>query len=566
MAEPETAPALKPAQAETSITEFADLPAFQPPLSTCASSPQPGAPDRRHLLRMALAVAGMHWLPRGAHAQTRWRFDPFGLGVASGSPAADGVVLWTRLLAPGVLDSMGTAPVPVRWEVSDDEAFSRLAASGQTLATPELAFSVHAEVQGLAPDRWYFYRFIAGGIASPVGRTRTLPEPQARVARLRLAYASCQRWEHGLYGAYRHMREENLDLVLFLGDYIYEYPNAAAAVRNFPTLATVVSLADYRERHALHRGDPLLQAMHAACPWIVTWDDHEVQNDYAGLLPGDGRPWGLNSAADFNARRNAAYQAFYEHMPLRAADFVRGTPPQATHQVMLPRRYRYGQLADLVMLDSRQWRDAQVCANPQRRSGMVDPATCPALDDPSRSLLGAAQEQWFDQAMAQAASGWTVIGQQTLFGRRIGRTASGERVWNDGWDGYGDARRRLTDSLQRHRVRSPVLLGGDVHENWVGHVKADYTRPDSASVGVEFCGTSITSRSAGGEQAQRRLKDNPHFVFAEGTRRGYGVCEITPGAMRTTLRVLDDVTRADARIDTLASFSVQAGRPVVERA
>ncbi len=528
------------------------------------SSPDPAA--RRHLLKLALASAGTLWLPRGAFAQRRLAFDPFGLGVASGSPAPDGVVLWTRLVAPGLMDSLGTEPVPVRWEVAEDEAFARIARRGETLATPDLAFSVHAEVPGLAPDRWYFYRFIAGGVASPVGRTRTLPAPDAAVSRLRLAYASCQRWEHGYYGAYRHMREEGVDLVLFLGDYIYEYPNATAAVRNFPTLANVITLADYRDRHALHRSDPLLQAMHAACPWILTWDDHEVQNDYAGGLPGDGRPFGLNNTADFQARRNAAYQAFYEHMPLRAADFVRAAAGGSlVHEVKLARRYRFGRLADLVMLDSRQWRDAQVCGDPSHRSGLVDPATCAALDDPARTLLGPAQEAWFDGAMAQAGGGWTVIGQQTLFGRRDNLHGPGERVWNDGWDGYVAARRRLTDSLQRHRVRSPVFLGGDVHENWVGHVKADYARPDSPSVGVEFCGTSITSRSARGATTASRLPENPHFIFAEGTRRGYGICEFTPQGLTTTLRVLDDATRPDPRVETLATFAVQAGRPVVER-
>ncbi len=534
-------------------------------MSLHLSSPDPAA--RRHFLRFALATASVAWLPCGAFAQRRFAFDPFTLGVASGSPAADGMVLWTRLIAPGLIDSLGTDPVPVRWEVADDEGFARLAARGEALATPDLAFSVHAEVQGLAPDRWYFYRFIAGGVASPVGRTRTLPAPDAAVSRLRLAYASCQRWEHGYYGAYRHMREEGVDLVMFLGDYIYEYPNATAAVRNFPTLGLVTTLADYRDRHAMHRSDPLLQAMHAACPWILTWDDHEVQNDYAGVWPGDGRPLGLNNVANFQARRNAAYQAYYEHMPLRVTDFVRaaagGSP---VHEIKLARRYRYGRLANLVLLDSRQWRDAQVCGHPDHRSGMVDPAACASLDDPARTLLGPAQEQWFDGAMAQAGSGWTVIGQQTLFGRRDNQRGSGERVWNDGWDGYGAARRRLTDSLQRHRVRSPVFLGGDVHENWVGHVKADYARPDSTSVGVEFCGTSITSRSAHGATTAARLPENPHFIFAEGTRRGYGLCEFTPQGLSTTLRVLDDATRPDARIETLARFAVAPGRPVVEKA
>ncbi len=524
---------------------------------------RPFLSDRRHLLRLAAVAAAGSWLPRGAWAQRRWSFDPFGLGVASGSPAADGMVLWTRLVAPGLMDSLGEGPVPVRWEVAHDEAFSQVVQRGDTVASAELAHSVHAEVQGLAPDRWYFYRFMAGGVTSPTGRTRTLPAPQAAVKRLRLAYASCQRWEHGYYAAYRHMREDQPDLVMFLGDYIYEYPNASTAVRNFPTLGRVFTLADYRERHALHRSDVHLQAMHAACPWLVTWDDHEVQNDYAGVHPGDARPIGLNAVEDFTARRNAAYQAYYEHMPLRAATFARS---MAGVSVRLYERYRYGQLGDLLLLDTRQFRDPQVCMPPQRVSGPVDPAACEALKDPARTMLGAAQERWLDETLARSSAGWTVIGQQGLFGRRDNQPGPQERLWNDGWDGYAPARQRLIGSLQRHRVANPVVLGGDVHENWVGHVKADYLRPESASVGVEFCGTSITSRSGASEQlTAQRLAENPHFVFGESTRRGYGLCELTPSGLTTTLRVVDDVARPDARIETLAKFAVQAGRPVVER-
>ncbi len=525
------------------------------------------SPDRRQWLQLAATAAvsaACPWLPRAAHAQRRWAFDPFSLGVASGSPAPDGMVLWTRLLAPGLWDSLGDDPVPVRWEVAHDEAFSRIAARGDVLATPQLAHSVHAEVQGLAPDRWYFYRFIAGGIASPVGRTRTLPAPEALVTRLRLAYASCQRWEHGYYAAYRHMRQEQLDFVLFLGDYIYEYPNATAAVRNFPTLGLVHTLQEYRQRHALHRGDPALQAMHAACPWLVTWDDHEVQNDYAGVQGGDGRPFGLNGSGDFAARRAAAYQAYWEHMPLRASTLMRALSPL---EVRLYGRWRFGRLADLLLLDSRQYRDRQACATPARPAGLRQPEACPELLAPSRSLLGASQEQWLDQAFAQGSGGWTVVGQQSLFGKRDNRPGPGESLWNDGWDGYGPARRRVTDLVQKHRraVGNPILLGGDVHENWVGHLKADYDRPDSAILGAEFCGTSITSRAGDGVHLPQKLAENPHFIFADADRRGYGVCEFTPAGLTTTLRTVDDVGDPQSGISTLARFVVRAGEGRVER-
>ncbi|MDQ3271397.1 MAG: alkaline phosphatase D family protein, partial [Pseudomonadota bacterium] len=400
---------------------------------------------------------------------------------------------------------------------------------------------------------------------STVGRTRTFPAPGAVVARLRLAYASCQRWEHGYYSAWRHMRDENLDLVMFLGDYIYEYPNAANAVRA-PTGGWVVTLDDYRQRYALHRSDADLQAMHAACPWLVTWDDHEVQNDYAGLTQGNSGP----PVENFAVRRAAGYQAFYEHMPLPVSVLTRAMAGLAAGADMrLYSRQPYGRLASLGMLDARQYKDAQVCTRDGKAgSSTLDPATCPAWDDPARSMLGRQQEGWLDAELARAASReshWNVLGQQSLFGRRDFKRGPGQVFWNDGWDGYAPARTRLTDALQKHQVANPVLLGGDVHENWVGHVRADYADTASAAVGVEFCGTSITSRSAGNARIPEVLAENPHFLFADSERRGYGVAEFTPQRLTTTLRVVSDVTQQDSGIETLAQFSVEAGRPVIER-
>jgi alkaline phosphatase D len=515
--------------------------------------------DRRRLLQLAAAGATSLWLPRSAWSQQRFPGNPFRLGVASGSPTHDSIVLWTRLLVPASFQGLGQDPVTVRWEIAHDERFARVARSGQAQALAQLAHSVHVEVAGLEPDRWYFYRFMVGDAVSATGRTRTFPAPDAPAQKLRLAYASCQRWDHGYFTAWRHMREENLDAVLFLGDYIYEYPNAAKAVR-VPTGGWVLTLDDYRRRYALHRGEAELQAMHAACPWLVTWDDHEVQNDYAGLVAGDGP-----SVPSFASRRAAAYQAFYEHMPVRASVLTKALAGLSSGaEYRLYAQQRFGRLANIVMLDDRQYRDAQVC-NPKGKLGSsnINPTACPSWNDPARTLLGAAQEQWLDAALAASGPGWTVLGQQTLFGQRAVKTAAGNVFWNDGWDGYTAARGRLTQSLQRHQVANPVLLGGDVHENWVGHVKADYNRPDSATLGVEFCGTSITSRSAGNRTIAERLADNPHFVFADSEGKGYGVVEFTPGRLTTTLRVVDDVTSRDTGISTLRSFVVEAGRPQV---
>lgn len=523
-----------------------------------AAMPAPSM-DRRTLLRLAAATAVAGWVPRAAWSQPRIADQPFTLGVASGSPAADSVVLWTRLLAP----SLGAQPVTVQWELAHDEAFGRIALRGQADARPELAHAVHVEAAGLEPDRAYFYRFMAGPWTSPVGRTRTLPAPDAAVQRLRLAYASCQRWEHGYFGAYRHMRADDPDFVLFLGDYIYEYPTAAGAVR--PTDGQwTLELAQYRDRYALHKGDPDLQAMHQACPWLFTWDDHEVQNDYTADGPGDAGP----AVPDFTARRAAAYQAYYEHTPLRASVLARALAGlQAGGELRLYGEHRFGRLAQLCLLDARQYRGRQACT-PGGRPGSValDPAGCASWDDPARSMLGAAQEGWLDGRLAAGGAAWTLLGQQSLFGQRDLRPGPGQLFWNDGWDGYPEARRRLLASLRRNAPANPVLFGGDVHENWVGHVLADYARPDSASLGVEFCGTSITSRAFQPDRVAERQADNPHFIHADASQRGYGIADFSPRRLEVALRVLDDATRRDPAVATQARFTVEAGRPRVERA
>ncbi len=523
------------------------------------------SPDRRQLLRLAAATATTLWLPRSAWSRTlRLTQDPFALGVASGAPTPEGVVIWTRLH----FSLKQRDDITLRWEVAHDEGFKRIARSGQVQAVAALGHTVHAEVDGLEPDRWYFYRFMLGEAVSPVGRTRTFPRPDASPKRLRLGYASCQRWEHGYYAAWRHMREEKLDAVLFLGDYIYEYPGASNAVRSV-TGGWVRTLDEYRERYALHRSDTELQAMHAACPWLPTWDDHEVQNDYAGLHEGTGVPV-LGTVENFATRRAAAYQAWYEHMPVRSTVLTRALAGLGQGAEMrIYQQLSYGRLATLHMLDGRQYRDRQACLKDGKPgSHLVDPAKCEEWTDARRSYLGTAQEQWLDGALARSEGRWNVIGQPTLFGMRDGKPGPGQRLWNDGWDGYTPSRTRVTDALQRHKVSNPVFLGGDVHENWVGHVKADYDRPGSATVGVEFCGTSISSRSSASavEKTPERLAENPHYMFGDAEYRGYGVAEFTPGRLTTTLRAVKDVEKADSAVFTLARFEVADGQPKIERA
>jgi alkaline phosphatase D len=515
--------------------------------------------DRRHLLGLASAVAGSLWLPRSAWSQVRFNSDPFALGIASGSPTHDSVVLWTRLVQPQ--GGLPQQDLTVRWEMAHDAQFKKIAASGQATAVAALAHSVHVEVPVLAPDRWYYYRFMAGDAVSATGRTRTFPAPGAAVNRLRLGYASCQHWEHGYYGAHRHMQDEQLDALMFLGDYIYEYTGSSRGVRRV-NAGVCVTLDEYRARYSLYKSDLHLQGMHLACPWLMTWDDHEVQNDYAGLA--QGFPGG--EGVDFAARRAAAYQAFYEHMPLRASVLTQALAGLAQGAEM--RVYGsvpYGNLATLYLLDDRQYRDPQACTKDGRwGSSTVNPDTCAIWNEPRRTLLGAQQGQWLDQSFAKDKAQWNVLGQQTVFGQRDFKSGPGLALSNDGWDGYTAARTRLTDSMQRTRLANPVILGGDVHSNWVGHVKADYARADSAAIGVEFCGTSITSHGGSNERMASVLAKNPHFVFADRERRGYGVVEFTPKQLTTRLRVVDDVTREDTGISTLASFVVEAGRPRIQ--
>ena len=546
------------ARCADTIASVDELPLAEPVAPRRYASPPT---DRRRFLKLATACATTLWLPRSAWSQPRFASDPFALGVASGSPTHDSVVLWTRLAPEAFFGSTPREdPVTVRWEIADDDKFDRIVQRGQSVACSALADSVHVEVEGLEPDRWYFYRFMVGDAQSAVGRTRTFPAPDATASRLRIAYASCQRWEHGYFSAYRHMRQENPDVVLFLGDYIYEYPNAKNAVR-VPTGGWVRSLDDYRQRYALHKSDPDLQAMHAACPWLVTWDDHEVQNDYAGLKEGhSGTP-----VTDFAALRAAAYQAYYEHMPLRAAVLTRAFAGLASGAEMrIHSSVRFGTLASFYLVDDRQYREL-AGVYPRRQSRFEHgqtPQAAPNGRTPSARCSVRRRKPGSTTRSRTEARGGTFSACKRCSASAISRSAPVQSLWNDGWDGYPAARARMIASMRKHALANPVLLGGDLHQNWVGHVKADYANPASPSIGVEFCGTSISARSDGGEDPEL-LARNPHFVFANAERRGYGIVDFTRRRLTTSLRVVDDVTQRDTKIETLAKFSVAAGRSAI---
>ncbi len=474
--------------------------------------------------------------------------DPFTLGVASGDPSADGFVLWTRL-APDPLNGGGIADdVGVRWEIASDDAFRQVVRSGTAAASAELAHSVHVEISGLEADRWYWYRFSAGDAQSPAGRARTMPAPESSPDRLSLAFASCQHYETGFYTAYEHMAAEHPDLVFHLGDYIYEGP-AQPRIRAHRG-EELASLEDYRNRYALYRTDPDLQRAHAACPWAVTWDDHEVDNNYAADV--SEQPDVRREA--FLERRAAAYQAYYEHMPLRASQIPQGP------SMRLYRKLSYGRLAQFTVLDTRQYRTDQPCGDRTQ-------PPCEGASDPAATLLGDDQRRWLFDALGGSSAEWNVIPQQVMMAQVDRAPGSDVRFSMDQWPGYAASRDRLLSFLAESRARNPVVLTGDIHSNWVNDLLLDFADPSSPVVATEFVGTSISSSGDGGpntEYAEGVMRDNP-FVKLQNAQRGYVICEVTPGRWTARYRVLDRVSVRGAARQTLAEFAVEAGRPGAQR-
>lgn len=507
--------------------------------------------DRRRFLQGAGKIAG---LSLGiAIAQSMGGFEvnadptfsdyPFTLGVASGDPLSDGVVLWTRL-APDPLNGGGMPPhsVPVKWEIATDPYFRSIVGRGTELARPELGHSIHVEVSGLKANHEYFYRFKSGSEISPTGKTKTLPESGEGISQLKFAFVSCQQFEHGYFTAYQHLAKEELDLVFHLGDYIYEYgPNEyIAASGNVRTHSgpEIKTLVDYRNRYAQYRSDTHLQAAHAAFPWIVTWDDHEVENNYANIIPEKGQ-----SVEEFIIRRAAAYQAYYEHMPLRKSSLPQGA------DMKIYRQFEYGDLASFYVLDTRQYRDDQ--ANGDKSS----PQTPESLD-PKRTLLGTEQEEWLFQRLDNSTKKWNVLAQQIFFAQRNYGTAASPKYSMDAWDGYPAARQHVLDYAKENQLNNLIVLTGDVHASWASNLLEDFNDGNSRIFGAEFVGTSITS---GGNGADKRadtdkiLGLNPNIKFFNDYR-GYVRCKVTPDRWQADYRVVPYVSVIGADISTRASF------------
>ena len=479
---------------------------------------------------------------------------PFTLGIASGDPAPDGFVLWTRL-APSPLEpggGMPADPVEVSWQVAEDERMSKIVQRGKATATPMWGHSVHVEVEGLKPDRWYWYQFKTGSEISGIGRTRTMPAAGVTPDRLRFAFASCAKYEVGYYTAYRHMAEEDCDLIFHLGDYIYESHDSSSPVPIRPHHTGVcMTLDQYRARYALGKTDPDLQAAHAVAPWIVTWDDHEVSNDYADAISQDPEE---EPPREFLIRHAAAYQAYYEHMPLRRRSLPDGP------DMLLYRRLNYGQLASFNVLDTRQYRTDQPC-------GVKSGPPCPGVYDSAATIMGHQQRAWLVDGLDYSKAGWNILAQQVLMGRVDFTPGPDVKIALDKWSGYEFERRNLLRNLRDHPVANPLFLSGDIHTNWANDLTTDFDSPDAPSVAVELVCTSVTSNGDGVDKpdyTDALLKENP-FVKYHNSERGYVRCEVTPDKCLADFRTVPYVSRRGAPIQTRASFQIDSGDPKLQR-
>jgi alkaline phosphatase D len=516
---------------------------------------------RRDLNRLALAWALSAWagvqpvLASGRRPPgPLWRAEPFALGVASGQPRPDSVVLWTRLVFEGADLAWQARAQTVLCEVFADEALRQPVRQWQVETDAQRGHSVHVLAQGLQPGRPYWYRFVCGSATSPVGRTRTAPAPDAKVAQLRIGQASCQHFEQGYYVAHREMAQRDLDFVLFLGDYIYESTNPKYRIRTHQG-GVPRTLDEYRARHAQYKGDADLRACHAAHPWVMTWDDHEVVNDYANDLDRD-----YSDPAVFLRRRAAAYRAYFEHMPLRV-----GPDPQAPYRMRIHDRMAWGQLADLWTLDCRQYRDHQACPDPNRGGARVV-VGCDALLDERRSMLGSAQEAWLMQGLAESTGRWKVIAQSTQMSSSGVATPLGRSSFNDAWDGYPRARERLLSGLADMRLQNALVLGGDVHMNVAAQLRVRPNDERSPIVASEIVTTSVSSRGMS-ETLLATIRDNNADIrHARSDERGYTLLEVRPDGVSVTFRATPHPVLPDSVLRDQARFEVLAGRAGVQAA
>ena len=515
-----------------------------------------GGISRRLFLAYGAALSSLPFLPRTGEANYSPKFssDPFTLGVASGDPDDSSVVLWTRL-APSPLEpdgGMGIESVPVEWELAEDEGMMAIVSKGTTWATPQLGHSVHVEPSGLKADRWYYYRFKTGDAVSPVGRTRTMPAADVMPEKMKFAFASCQNYEQGLFTAYEQMAKDDLDLVFHLGDYIYEYKAGKNGKVRTHQGDEINSLGDYRIRHAQYRSDPLLHGMHAQCPWMVTWDDHEFDNNCANDISEEKSV----DVVEFLKRRANSYQAYYEAMPLRSSCLPKGPDMQ------LYRKASFGRLAELLVLDTRQYRTDQ--PNDDKKA----PLNRDAMDR-NNTLLGAEQKKWMYSKLIASRGTWNVLAQQVMMGMVGFRSKEDALLYSmDQWPGYTSERMEVVDFLRTRRISNPVVLTGDIHSNWANELRVDDREVDQPIVATEFVCTSISSGGNGVDQPknlEQVLMDNAAVRF-HNAQRGYVRCELTPETWKSDYVVVDKVTEPGGTCSVRASFVIESHDPSLKNA
>ncbi|MEE1819190.1 alkaline phosphatase D family protein [Streptomyces sp. SP18ES09] len=535
------------------------------------------APTRRSVVKAAAATAAVAPVLLGAAspALADTGAPAFLHGVASGDPLPDGVLLWTRVTpTPEAVPGSGLGPdVQVGWELAEDRSFARVVASGTTTASAASDHTVKADVRGLRPATAYWFRFTSGTAVSPAARTRTAPAADAAAPGVRFGVVSCANWESGYFSAYRHLAARgDLDAVLHLGDYVYEYatgayPEAKYVVRQHEPRHEIVSLADYRTRHGTYKTDADLQALHAAHPVIAIWDDHEFAND---AWSGGAENHTPGAEGEWAARVAAAKQAYFEWMPVRAS--TEGT---------VFRRLRFGRLADLHLLDLRSFRSAPA----KTGSGTVD--------DPERSITGRAQLDWLKAGLAGSDAAWQLVGTSVMispvaFGALpahlleplaglLGLPKEGIAVNVDQWDGYTDDRKELLGHLTARSIRNTVFLTGDIHMAWANDVPVKAaTYPLSASAATEFVVTSVTSDNlddllhvapgtlsvvaAGAVKAANR-----HVKWVDMDHHGYGVLDVTAGRSQMDYYTVSDKADPAATTAWARSYRTLSGTQRVER-
>jgi len=482
--------------------------------------------------------------------------DPFTLGVASGDPLPDSVILWTRLHPE---DPLPDDDIDVEWEVATDDTFAEVVASGTAPAVAALAHSVHVDVGGLEPQTDYFYRFRVGDFETELAQTRTFAASGVVPERFTFAVSSCQNWEQGYYAAYRDLVEQNdLEAFVFLGDYIYEYESGGYAddrSRSTGQNFECVTLDQYRQRYALYKTDELLQSAHSRVPWIITWDDHEVENDYAGASSEND-----DGVDKFLERRANAYQAWYEHMPVRL-------DPPTGPDYKIYRAFANGDLVRFYVLDERQYRSDQQRSAPfiEALGESVQVRDDAVVFSPDQTMLGQEQLTWVIDGVAASHAIWDVLAQQVfMFGASAVPGAEPPIIIVDTWDGYAGERQILLNSVGAS-ADNLVVLTGDFHSAAVGDLRADPFDQSLPVVGSELMATSISSSFFDDDADVETLvagaiASNSQIKMFD-SRRGYTLCEVTPTSWRATYRAVEDQFDESSPVETISTWEIAAGTP-----